>query len=161
MTWFLTVLWHGANYTFLIWGLLHGLLLILYKIQSKPRKRVLKKLKIDNKNIWLTIPECLFTLLFIMITWVIFRAESVHESMEYLKGMFSISLFESPGDLPVKEIALALLFLIIEFVQRDKLHALQFDKLKVIWVRWSIYASLVIIILLFGGGAQKFIYFQF
>lgn len=81
--------------------------------------------------------------------------------MEYLKGMFSISLFESPGDLPVKEIALALLFLIIEFVQRDKLHALQFDKLKVIWVRWSIYASLVIIILLFGGGAQKFIYFQF
>jgi len=161
LTWFLTGLWHGANYTFLIWGLLYGSLLILYKIQSKPRKRVLKRLKIDNKNIWLAIPECLFTLLFIMITWVIFRAESVHESMEYLKGMFSISLFESPGDLPVKEIALALMFLIIEFIQRDKLHALQFIKLKVIWVRWSIYASLVIIILLFGGSAQQFIYFQF
>lgn len=161
LTWFLTGLWHGANYTFLIWGLLHGSLLILYKIQSKPRKLILKKLKTDNKNIWVAIPECLFTLLFIVITWVIFRAESVHESMEYLKGMFSPSLFSSPGDLPVKEIALALLFLIIEFVQRDKLHALQFDKLKVVWVRWSIYASLVIIILLFGGGAQKFIYFQF
>lgn len=161
LTWFLTGLWHGANYTFILWGLLHGLLLILYNIQSRPRKRILKKLKIDSNNIWLTIPECLFTLIFIITTWVIFRSESVLDSMNYLRRMFSVSLFASPGDLPVKELALAILFLIIEFIQRDKPHALQFEKLKVIWVRWGIYTSLVIIILLFGGGAQKFIYFQF
>jgi D-alanyl-lipoteichoic acid acyltransferase DltB (MBOAT superfamily) len=161
LTWLLTGLWHGANYTFLIWGLLHGLLLIFYKWQLKPRKRILKKLKIDNDNILLSFTESMVTFLFVVITWVIFRSASVRESMEYIKGMFAPSLFSNPGDLPVKEIALALLFLIIEFRQRGKNHALQFDKLNSAWVRWSIYASLVLIILFFGGGAQQFIYFQF
>jgi len=161
LTWLLTGLWHGANYTFLIWGLLHGLLLIFYRWQVKSRKRIHKKLKIDNDNILLSFTESMFTFLFVVITWVIFRSASVRESMEYIKGMFSPSLFSNPGDLPVKESALALLFLIVEFRHREKDHALQFDKLNSAWVRWSIYASLVLIILLFGGGAQQFIYFQF
>jgi len=161
LTWLLTGLWHGANYTFLIWGLLHGLLLIFYRWQIKSRKRIQKKLKIDNDNILLSFTESMFTFLFVVITWVIFRSASVRESMEYIKGMFSPSLFSNPGDLPVIEIALALLFLIVELRQREKDHALQFDKLNSAWVRWSIYASLVLIILLFGGGAQQFIYFQF
>jgi len=161
LTWFMTGLWHGANYTFVIWGLLHGLLLIFYRWQTKSRKRILKKLNIDNNNILLSFTEWMFTFLFIVLTWVVFRSESVWESIEYIKGIFSPSLFSNPGDLPVKEIAIALLFLIIEYRQRGKNHALQFEKLNRVWVRWSIYASLVFIILLFGGGAQEFIYFQF
>lgn len=160
-TWFMTGLWHGANYTFLIWGLLHGLLLIIYRWQIKSRKRILKKLNIDNNNILLSSTEWMLTFLFIVLTWVVFRSESVLGSMEYIKGMVSPSLFSNPGDLPVTEIAIALLFLISEFIQKDKNHALQFKKLNRVWVRWSIYAGLVIIILLFGGNAQKFIYFQF
>lgn len=160
-TWFMTGLWHGANYTFLIWGLLHGLLLIIYRWQIKSRKRILKKLNIDNNNILLSFTEWMLTFLFIVLAWVVFRSESVWGSMEYIKGMFSPSFFSNPGDLPVTEIAIALLFLIIEFMQKDKNHALQFKKLNRVWVRWSIYAGLAIIILLFGGNAQKFIYFQF
>ena len=161
LTWFLTGLWHGANYTFLIWGLLHGLLLIFYRIQMKPRKRIMKKLKIDNNNIWLSVAEGLFTFVFIVTTWVIFRAESVQASVGYIRGMLSSSLFGSPGDLPVKEIALVMLFLVIEFIQRGKLHPLKFEKSYSVWLTWSLYASLVLIVLLFGGGSQKFIYFQF
>jgi alginate O-acetyltransferase complex protein AlgI len=161
VTWLMTGLWHGANYTFIIWGLLHGLLLIFYKIQVKPRKRILKKLNIHNNNIFLSFTEGIFTFLFIVLTWVVFRSESVWDSIEYIKGMFSPSLLSNPGDLPVIEITIALLFLISEFIQKDKNHALQFEKLKRVWVRWSIYAGLVIIILLFGGNAQKFIYFKF
>jgi len=161
ITWFLTGLWHGANYTFLIWGLMHGLLLIVYRIQIKPRKRLLKKLNINNNNIWIVLTEGLLTFFFIVLTWVVFRSESVHASIEYIRRMFSSSLFASPGDLPVKEIALAFLFLIIEFVQRSKTHALQFGMSVGIWLRWSIYTSLVIIILFFGGSAHQFIYFQF
>ena len=161
LTWFLTGLWHGANYTFLIWGLLHGFLLILYRIQAKPRKRILKKLNIDKDNIWLAISEGLLTFLFIVVTWVIFRSESVNASIEYIKRMFSSSLFANPGDLPVKEIVFALLFLIIEFIQRSKNHPLQFDASVGVLIRWSIYVSLVAIILFFGGSANQFIYFQF
>ncbi len=161
LTWFLTGLWHGANYTFLIWGLMHGLLLILYRIMAKPRKLILKNLNIKKDNIGLAIIEGILTFLFIVITWVIFRSESVHASIEYMKRMFSSSLFASPGDLPVKEIALALLFLFIEFIQRGKKHPLQFETSIGVLRRWSIYVSLVVIILLFGGSAQQFIYFQF
>ena len=161
LTWFLTGLWHGANYTFLIWGLLHGLLLIFYRILMKPRRRILKKLNVNNNNILLSFTEGMFTFLFIVLTWVVFRSESVRASIEYIKVMLSPSLFSDPGDLPVKEIALAMLFLVIEFIQRGKLHPLKFEKSYSAWLTWSIYASLILIILLFGGGAQKFIYFQF
>jgi hypothetical protein len=140
---------------------MHGLLLIIYRIQIKPRKRLLKKLNINNNNIWIVLTEGLLTFFFIVLTWVVFRSESVHASIEYIRRMFSSSLFVSPGDLPVKEIALAFLFLIIEFVQRSKTHALQFGMSVGIWLRWSIYTSLVIIILFFGGSAHQFIYFQF
>jgi hypothetical protein len=121
----------------------------------------MKKLKIDNNNIWLSVAEGLFTFVFIVTTWVIFRAESVQASVGYIRGMLSSSLFGSPGDLPVKEIALAMLFLVIEFIQRGKLHPLKFEKSYSVWLTWSLYVSLVLIVLLFGGGSQKFIYFQF
>lgn len=161
LTWFLTGLWHGASYTFLIWGLMHGLMLILYRIQAKPRKRILKNLKIASDNIWLSIAEGLLTFFFIVITWVIFRSESVHESIRYLQRMLSSSLFTSPGDLPLKEIAFTFLFLIIEFMQRNKNHPLQFGASIGVVIRWSIYVSLVALTLFFGGSANQFIYFQF
>jgi D-alanyl-lipoteichoic acid acyltransferase DltB (MBOAT superfamily) len=161
LTWFLTGLWHGANYTFLIWGLLHGLMLILYRIQAKPRKRILKKLKITNDNIWLLITEGLLTFFFIVITWVIFRSESVHASFAYIQRMLSSSLFTSPGDLPLKEIVFAMLFLLAEFVKRHKSHPLQFNASDGLLIRWGIYVCLVVVILFFGGSARQFIYFQF
>ena len=161
LTWFLTGLWHGASYTFLIWGLMHGLLLILYRIQAKPRKRILKNLNIASDNIWLAIIEGLLTFFFIVITWVIFRSESVHASLGYIQRMLSSSLFTHPGDLPVKEIAFALLFILVEFIQRGKIHPLQFEASVGFVIRWSIYVCLVAIILFFGGSARQFIYFQF
>lgn len=161
LTWFLTGLWHGASYTFLIWGLMHGLMLIIYRIQAKPRKRILKNLKIASDNIWLSIAEGLLTFLFIVITWVIFRSESVHESIGYLQRMLSSSLFTTPGDLPLKEIAFVMLFLLAEFMQRHKIHPLQFDVSVGLLIRWSIYVCLVAVILFFGGSAHQFIYFQF
>jgi len=161
LTWFLTGLWHGANYTFLVWGLMHGSLLVLYRIQVKPRKRILKNLNINKDNSWIAIIEGLLTFFFIVVTWVIFRSESVHASIEYIGRMFSPSLFTNPGNLPVKEIAFVLLFILIEFLKRDKKHPLQFEASNGLIIRWSIYFSLVALILFFGGSTQQFIYFQF
>ena len=140
---------------------MHGLMLIIYRIQAKPRKRILKNLKIASDNIWLSIAEGLLTFLFIVITWVIFRSESVHESIGYLQRMLSSSLFTTPGDLPLKEIAFVMLFLLAEFMQRHKIHPLQFDASAGVLHRWSIYVCLVTVILFFGGSARQFIYFQF
>src|SRR5690606_35710065 len=76
VTWFLTGLWHGANYTYILWGMIHWLLLILYHIQINPRKKFLKKMGITNDHLIIRAFETVFTLCFIMITWVFFRADN-------------------------------------------------------------------------------------
>jgi D-alanyl-lipoteichoic acid acyltransferase DltB (MBOAT superfamily) len=161
VTWFLTGLWHGANYTFILWGLLQGLLLIIYQAQKKPRRHILKRLKISNNNRLLALTEGLITFLFIVLSWVVFRSDSVQMAIEYIKGIFSETLFHANVDLPLKEIAIVIFFLIFEFFQQDKSHALQIGKINQVWVRWGIYIGIVTIILLFGGGTKEFIYFQF
>ena len=160
-TWFLTGLWHGANYTFIFWGLLHGLLLIIYQVQRKPRRHLLKQLRISSNNRVLVLTEGLVTFLFIVLSWVVFRSDSILMATEYIKGIFSESLFHGRVDLPLKEIAIVVIFIIFEFLQRAKNHALQIEKISQVWIRWGIYVGIVTIIFLFGGGTNEFIYFQF
>ena len=161
VTWFLTGLWHGANYTFILWGLLQGFLLIIYQAQKKPRRHILKQLKVSNNNRLLALTEGLITFLFIVLSWVVFRSDSVQMAIEYIKGIFSETLFHANLDLPIKEISIVVIFIVFEFFQRDKNHALQIEKINKMWVRWGIYIGIVTIILLFGGGTKEFIYFQF
>jgi hypothetical protein len=116
---------------------------------------------LDNNNIFLVLGEGIFTTFLVLLTWVIFRADTISQGFKYVNGIFSASLFSSPGDLPLKEICLTLVFIIIEYFQRKKAHAMQINGIRYVWLRWILYVSLVFIILLFGGGAQKFIYFQF
>ena len=161
VTWFLTGLWHGANYTFILWGLLQGFLLIIYQAQKKPRRHILKQLKVSNNNRLLALTEGLITFLFIVLSWVVFRSDSIQMAIEYIKGIFSETLFHANLDLPIKEISIVVIFIVFEFFQRDKNHALQIEKINKMWVRWGIYIGIVTIILLFGGGTKEFIYFQF
>jgi alginate O-acetyltransferase complex protein AlgI len=79
----LSGLWHGASWNYVIWGAYHGLFLIL------DRLFLLKVLKRIGK-----IPSILFTFLFVMIGWVIFRLESIHAIKIYLVKLFSFNSFE-------------------------------------------------------------------
>lgn len=161
VTWLLTGLWHGANYTFIIWGMMHGVLLILYHWQKGPRKQLFKRLRISNNNIIIVIVEGVLTFSFIVITWVFFRADSVSHAVAYLQRLFSRSLTVAPGDLPMKEILITLLFILVEFVRRKKAHPLQINDIRQQWARWGVYIAVIAVIMFFGGGTQKFIYFQF
>jgi D-alanyl-lipoteichoic acid acyltransferase DltB (MBOAT superfamily) len=161
ITWFLTGLWHGANYTFIIWGMIHGGFLIFYQWQRKPRKKLLKTLGINNNNIILVLIETFITLAVVILAWVFFRSESLHKAVEYFKGIFSVSLFSFPQVFPKIAILISMICLLTEFVQRTKQHALQLDNIRYRAIRWGIYLGIVFIILFFGGGDHKFIYFQF
>ncbi|MDR2398329.1 MAG: MBOAT family protein [Spirochaetaceae bacterium] len=76
LVWFLTGLWHGAAWTFIIWGLFYLALILLEKFTEIDRK-----LKGFSR---------LYTLLFVIIGWVIFRAESLHEALRFLKALFGL-----------------------------------------------------------------------
>ena len=161
VTWLLTGLWHGANYTFIVWGLVNGFFLIIYQWQKKPRKRFFKLSGINNSNKMVAAFEGCSTFLIIMFSWVIFRSDSIKQSGEFLRSIFSSSLFSLPQVLPKTTIIIVLIFILTEYMQRNKQHALQIENIKHRSSRWAIYAGTVLIILFFGGGAQEFIYFQF
>jgi len=162
VTWFLTGLWHGANYTFIVWGMFHGCFLVFYQWQRKPRKRLLKKINIKYNNILLKSVDTGLTLIVVTLTWIFFRAESLHKAIRYIDGIFSISLFSIPEIFPTKILLLVFIFTLTEWLQRDKQHALQFDKValpKV--VRWAVYYGIIILLIKFCGNQQEFIYLQF
>ncbi len=77
VVWLLTGIWHGANWTFVLWGLLYFVLLSLEKLTRFPEK--------------LRFFSHIYTMLFVIIGWVLFRAESLSEAFSYLQTMFFCS----------------------------------------------------------------------
>ena len=80
IVWLLTGLWHGANYTFIVWGLLFGIMLIIEKfILSK----YLKNTPYIIKRI--------YTLFIVLISFVIFRSDNINEAFNIIKGLFGFN----------------------------------------------------------------------
>jgi len=159
LTWFLVGLWHGANWTFVTWGALHGLFLILFHIQKKPRQLLFKRLHINNKWKALVFGEVLFTFFLTLIAWIFFRAQSMDQAFKIFGSIFSSSLFTIPDR--INYLPLILLLVIVEWIQRGKQHALQIEGMK-LYYRWAVY-YIVIFFTVFAGNfnQNEFIYFQF
>jgi len=79
---FLTGLWHGANWTFVIWGMYHGVLLILERVTGQ------RPVGDEAPNSW---PRRFFTLIAVMVGWVLFRSESVSQAWSMLGQMFTLN----------------------------------------------------------------------
>lgn len=161
VTWFLTGLWHGANYTFIIWGLIHGFFLVVYQWQRKPRKELIKRTGIPNDHPLVIGLETAFTLIIVMFAWIFFRAESAQQAFAYLSRLFSPSLFTLPKVHPILISSIAMSFFLAEWLQRRKEHALQIELIENKFLRWGIYYGVVLLILFYAGGQQEFIYLQF
>ncbi len=161
VTWMLTGLWHGANYTFIVWGLLQGFFLFINHVITKPRKKILKRLNVRHNNILLTFVDSLITLMIIMFSWIFFRSSSIEQAFNYISGIFSMSSFTMPEVTP-KAIFLIQLFFVIEWFGREKEYAIagMFSQ----WpkpVKWIIYYGIILTILWYSGEEQQFIYFKF
>ena len=168
LTWSLIGLWHGANYTFIIWGMIHGLFLIIYQWQSKPRKRLLKNLGIKNTHSLVVIIDTIVTLTIVLTAWIFFKADNVSHALNYLSAIFSRSIFAIPVFSRRSHAMLILffviLFFIIEWTGREKEYALTDLELK--WskpLRWMFYFVIILGIYFLGNFNEtiEFIYFQF
>ncbi|PCJ55381.1 MAG: membrane-bound O-acyltransferase family protein [Planctomycetota bacterium] len=155
-------IWHGANWTFLVWGLIHASLflpLLLFK-----RNRIYHK-AIDPSKRFPGIIEAIqisFTFLMISISWIFFRSDSLSSAISYISILFSPSLFSFPAILDNNIFIIIFCFMVLEWIQRDKEHALEFDSTKIPKViRWIFYYLIVLFIFLYQGDQQEFIYFQF
>lgn len=154
--------WHGANWTFIVWGLLNAAYFLPLMLLS--RNRVNMDTVAQGKFIPSLVEtiQMATTFFITLIAWVFFRAESLTHAFEYLDGMFSSSLFTIPESLPSNLLLILALFVLVEWVQREKQHALQINNERLpVTARWSIYYLIILLIIGFGGEQQEFIYFAF
>jgi len=154
--------WHGANWTFIVWGTLNA----LYFIPSLLCKQNRKYIDVIAKGKYLpSIGEMFLvikTFILTAIAWIVFRSNNIESAMDFLSRIFSQSLFTIPQIRPRFLAFLIILFLLVEWIGRENEHAL--EKLALNWrriYRHILYYAIIIIILWFSGKEQQFIYFQF
>jgi D-alanyl-lipoteichoic acid acyltransferase DltB (MBOAT superfamily) len=154
--------WHGANWTFIVWGAFHALLFLPLILFKKNRKNIDT---IAEGKLLPSIQELFqmgLTFFLVVIGWVFFRADSIADAFAYLGGMAQWVTLRAFGRFVMyREAWLILLMLAVEWIQREKQHGLQIDTLKYPAVRWGIYYAIIMAIVLLGGTQTAFIYFQF
>jgi D-alanyl-lipoteichoic acid acyltransferase DltB (MBOAT superfamily) len=89
IVWISTGVWHGANWTYIFWGLYYGILIALSSIVKKPMKKLNGKLHIKDDG-WFDIVRLIRTLFLVCIGYVFFRSDSMTYAWEYLKSMFGV-----------------------------------------------------------------------
>jgi len=166
-------LWHGANWTFVLWGGIHGLYLILSSATQRIRNSISQTLGVKE----ISKPHRFFktgmTFLMISFAWIFFRANSLRDAFYIIQHLFTgwgnlfqigfhaIPFIESLRFELIVGVLSVLLLIAIEGLKGDRTFS-EMIALKPIWVRWPVYYSLIISILLFGEfGGKQFIYFQF
>ena len=155
-------IWHGANWTFILFGFLNG----CYFIPQILRGTQNKKAKLTKGKMFPSFKEAINitgTFILVMITFVLFRADNITQAFRYFRGMLHKSLFTIPP--MAHDISLALLFIavmmIVEWLQKEKEHGMQIENIKQPYLRWTFYCCLILTIFFFPGTEQPFIYFQF
>jgi len=159
--------WHGANWTFIIWGALNAIYFLPLLL--------LKKNRINTNTVaegrYLPTFKELFqmgvTFSLTVLAWVFFRAENIGHALSYLSTIFSKSFFTKPA-FPLKltytlQVIFVILFLIyVEWIGRNKQYAI--ENIGYNWnplLRKSFYILIILLITIFLGKEQQFIYFQF
>lgn len=163
ITFLISGLWHGAGFTFLTFGLLHGLVMSYEAISKKFRKKLaakLPKLLYHKTSVALTFS-------FLVITWIFFRSETFSKAFYVLKNLFVFD--DSYTKLFSSALVYQLLLGGIAILLMEGLHKLygtlrfhEYIQKQKMPVRWGFYVVMVVLILNFGYyGSNQFIYFQF
>lgn len=154
--------WHGANWTFIFWGLVNALYflpLFLFKIN-----RINLEIVAHNR-IFPNIKEVIqigLTFFLTALARVFFRSDNLNHAFSYFSGIFSKSLFSIPEIKPKTTVVLIFIFMIVEwFGRRDEYAIAQMFKNQSVFIRWSFYYLIVFAIFYFSENERQFIYFQF
>lgn len=173
----ITGVWHGASWTFILWGVFHGIALVLSTLTRNLRASLVKITRIDRVPRLHAAWQILITFSLWLFIGVFFRAKNVEDAFYILSHMFTgwtHNPFGTEGfddfvfslGLPQTEDFFIAVFAIILL---ETVHMFQFYgsirqwvSRRPIWFRWALYYSLMLVILCFGVfNRSPFIYFQF
>lgn len=151
--------WHGANWTYLVWGLYNVLLFLPLILLDKSKRYK------DVPLVWKQLPQMLLTFVLVTIGWIIFRAPSLPDAWDVCCNICSSTLWSAPYVLPMQEmlfLAIGIIIMIgVEWLQRNEAHGLVLNRMTSRALRYAIYIVLITMILWNGEPGDAFIYFQF
>jgi len=150
-------LWHGANLTFVFWGFIHGLFVLLVLLFFKKEAPLFSERMLPTFGQLIRIGATFFV---VVIAWIFFRSETISMAFQYIGRIFSPSLFSKP-EIPMSGVLYLFLFMVFEWIQRSREHILDIGYLKNKWLRYGIYYCVVFALFYYAGDLQPFIYFQF
>lgn len=158
--------WHGANWTFIVWGALNAIYFLPLLLTNNNRNNIET---VAQGKLLPSIKELSFILLTFGLTvfaWIFFRAENIGHAISYISEIVSPSLFSIPKFAYMYNalitIILVGIFVLIEWFGREGQYAI--SNLGFKWkrpIRYAMYYAIIIAIFWFGGKEQQFIYFQF
>lgn len=158
IVWFCTGLWHGANWTFILWGLYYGCLLLLEKFFLREK---LEKLPKPISHI--------YTLLVVLIGWVFFMSPNITTAFTTLGKMIGIgatTFANNQAKFMLKSyFILFILAILLSTKVYDRIQIFVYNqyKMKAVYTTWTIYMILIIVCIAFivGGTYHSFLYFAF
>jgi len=176
-------LWHGANWTFVIWGALHGFYLIVGILTEPIRRQATELLGLNRIPFILKLLRVTLTFSLVCFAWIFFRANTISDALYIITHIHTgfwnysvnlnqtshglwVSVFDFAKNLSIWEILIVIFSLaFLEIVHLIERHRKISDVVreKHITFRWAFYYLTTMIILLFGAYSenQQFIYFQF
>lgn len=168
-------LWHGAALTYVVWGLIHGILQVIENLIKPHKEKWIEKNNIDTTRFSYRFFQILITFFLVNFAWIFFRANSIHDIKIIFKNMFvnnpwiftDGSLFNlglNPPEFMLSLICIIVL-IVIDYL-KTKCDVLEKLSNQCFLFRWSVYIFAVLFLLLFGVygsgyNAQQFIYSQF
>ena len=178
VTFLVSGLWHGANFTFIAWGAIHGIFHIIEE-QLKPiKEKYLNKFKIKTNAFSFALIEIIITFIIVDLAWIFFRAETIHDAIHYIQRIFTRidlwTLFDGTlyglglniFEMNILIIALFILisFDLVKYTRKESIF--EFLNKQNLYFRWFVMLFLIFYIIVYGKyGAgfdpKQFIYFQF
>ena len=156
--------WHGANWTFIVWGALNALYFLPLLLSGKNRNHLEVVAYDKSLPSFKEILQIGVTFGLTVFAWIFFRAENLGHAFGYISRIFHKTIFSVPAIVKdCKQILILLIFfLIIEWLGRRKHFALEFEKGDHRFLKWTLYSLIVLLIGLFMQTEETpFIYFQF
>ena len=154
--------WHGANWTFIVWGLLNALYIMPSIVWNTNRNNLDIVAAGKRFPSIKEFSQIIITFILTTLAWIFFRSDNLHQAFQILAKIFSFSIVSIPQIRPSYVIVLVIIFMVIEWLGRQNKYAIEktfIHKNKII--RWSFYLCICLCIFIFNGKAQEFIYFQF
>ncbi|MCA6422544.1 MAG: MBOAT family protein [Flavobacterium sp.] len=154
--------WHGANWTFIIWGLLNAIYFLPLLLTNRNRKNIDIVAKGKYFPTLKEFANIIFTFSLTTFAWIFFRSKTVTQAFVYIKNIFAFNFkggieYLSIDRFSVELVFILLLFLVFEWFSREREHPF-FGKAKDFWA-----LIVILMVIVFGvySDASEFIYFQF